>query len=59
MEWRRELAQEHSGLRAYLVLGVCLRNDFLRSPDGSRLAAILASCAVQRYNHSHASGRCP
>ena len=31
MEWRRELAEEHSGLRPYLVLGVCLRNDFLRS----------------------------
>ena len=31
MEWRRELAEEHSGLRAYLVLAVCLRNDFLRS----------------------------
>ena len=28
-------------------------------PDGSRLAAILASSAVQRYNHSHAPGRCP
>jgi len=27
-------------------------------PDGSRLAAILASSAVQRYNHSHAPARC-